>query len=79
MREILKNILCDVPHKNFAEKKLFQDLLMDEVDFMNLALDIEHFCGVSISDEMINQWLSHKLSLTVEQVINDCNALVEKP
>lgn len=77
VEKILDRRYLDVPNKNLAKKRLFQDLLMDDVDFMNLALDVESICGISIPDELVDEWLKRKLSLTVEEVINDCNALIE--
>ncbi|MBR1604952.1 MAG: hypothetical protein IJ660_02460 [Alphaproteobacteria bacterium] len=79
--EIMRNILSktkntNIPDTNLEEKKLIEDLGLDEIDICMISMDIEITCGLSIPHLLFARWIDDSFSLTVKQIIDDCNNLI---
>ena len=76
LRDILDSIVdVPVPSENLEEMTLGQDLRMNATDVTDLSMKIEQFLGIPIPDRVWCDWAYRLFSLTVKQVISDCNAL----
>ena len=60
---------------NLNEKKLVDDLRMDSLDIAGMISEIEKVLGVTIPDETWGKWERSLRSLTIQEVIDDCNKL----
>lgn len=62
--EIIANQAQDQPENMSLSHKLRDDLYLDSLDFMEIAIVIEKELNTSVSDEVIYSWE------TVEDVVN---------
>lgn len=62
--EIIANQAQDQPENISLSHKLRDDLYLDSLDFMEIAIVIEKELNTSVSDEVIYSWV------TVEDVVN---------
>lgn len=62
--EIIANQACEQPENVSLSHKLIDDLYLDSLDIMSVAMDIEKELNTSVSDEVICSWV------TVEDVVN---------
>lgn len=62
--EIIAKQACEQPKNVSLSHKLRDDLYLDSLDFMEIAIVIEKELNTSVSDEVIYSWE------TVEDVVN---------
>lgn len=62
--EIIANQACEQPENVSLSHKLRDDLYLDSLDIMEVAMAIEKELYTSVSDEVIYSWV------TVEDVVN---------
>ena len=62
--EIIANQACEQPENVSLSHKLRDDLYLDSLDFIEVAMTIEKELNTSVSDEVIYSWV------TVEDVVD---------
>lgn len=62
--EIIANQACEQPENVSLSHKLRDDLYLDSLDIMAIAMSLENKLNTSVSDEVIFSWV------TVEDVVN---------